>query len=95
MPQDLDKLLDSLQVKLCDFFNSFIFTAVGVKCHVVTLRSLPIRHHSANYIFWSFEINEFVHSYTEYTVSQKDLLVGIKSGGMSNVPLAIAAHEAA
>ena len=34
--------------------NLLIVTAADVKCSLATLKSIPVLHHSADYIFWSF-----------------------------------------
>ena len=49
------------------FHNVFIFTAAGVKVCVMAIKSLPIRHHSADYSFRSFGINELILVCFEYT----------------------------
>ena len=35
------------------------FTASWSKCRVVTRKRIPVRHHRADYMFWSFGINKF------------------------------------
>ena len=46
--------MSSLLLKDLLFQNLFIFTAAGVKCCVAALKGLPVLHHSADYIVWSF-----------------------------------------
>ena len=64
--------------------------AAGVKCSVAALQSFPVLHQGADYIFWSFGINEHILGYFEYTVSLslEDLL-----GGMNSVVFTTTIHE--
>ena len=58
-----------LDIKYSCKINSSVFTAAGVKCLFVTLECLPVLHYSADYIFWSFGINELIQilDYSEFT----------------------------
>ena len=45
-----------------------------VLCHVAAVKCVPIHHHSAHYIFWSFGIIEFIFSHFENRVLHKPVL---------------------
>ena len=48
-----------------------------VKSSVAALKSLPVLHHSADYIFSSFGINDLIFCYFECRVSPEDLIGGV------------------
>ena len=50
-----------------------------VLCRVVAVKRLPVHHHSADYIFWSYGIIEFISSYFENRVLLKPVLGGVAS----------------
>ena len=81
-------LYDFLASKGSLFQNLLIITTAGVKCCVVDLKSLPLLHHSADYIFWSFGIIELMLVCFEYTILLKQAL-----GGMKDVALFSISHE--
>ena len=68
----------SLRLKALLFQNLFMFTAVGVQCCVTTLNCLPVLHNNADYIFWSFVINEPMLVCFEYTILLKPALGGVR-----------------
>ena len=80
-------LMQSLLPKDLTILNVFTFTAAGiVPCG--GRKTSPRNHHSAGYIFWSFEIIEFIVSHFENRVSLKPLL-----GGLARVAHFITGHE--
>ena len=48
-------------------------------CRVATVECLPVHHHNADYIFWSFGIIGFILSYLENSVLLKPVLGGVAS----------------
>ena len=58
--------------------NLLIFLAAGVKCICGGPKSLPVLHHSANYISVSFGINKLIIS------NIQDLLEGMSSGAFEH-----------
>ena len=71
-------MVSLLLLKGPPFQNLFIFTAAGVKCGVATLKRLPMLHHGAYYIFWSFGITELMLVCLEYTILLNSTLGGVR-----------------
>ena len=57
-------------------------------CRVAAVKRLPLYHHSADFIFWSFETIEFIFSYFETRVPYKPVL-----GGVAGVAQCLSGHE--
>ena len=51
-------------------------------CRVAAVKHLPVHHHSADYMFWSFGIIGFILSQFENRVPLKPVLVG-RGGGVA------------
>ena len=58
--------------------------------HVTSIKPLPVHHHSAVYIFWSFGNIDFMYNYSENRVLLKPVL-----GDMAGVAYFITGHEQA
>ena len=43
-----------------ELFRSYSSSLQLLLCRVAAVKSLPIHHHSVDYIFWSFGITEFI-----------------------------------
>ena len=69
------------------FQNLLIVIATGVKCCAAVHYSLPVLHHSADYIFWFTGINELMIVCFEYTMPKSAL------GGVRDVALLSISHE--
>ena len=57
-------------------------------CRVAAVKRLPVHHHSADYIPWSFRITEFNLSYYENRVLFKPMV-----GDVASVVNLITGHE--
>ena len=84
----MPSMYDFLASKGTHFQNVLIVTAAGVECRVAALKSLPVLHHNADYIFWSFGIIEIMLVCFEYTILFKPAL-----GGVRDVALFSISHE--
>ena len=72
-------LMQSLLPKDLTIRNLFTFIAASiVPCG--GRKTSPRNHHSADYIFWSFEIIDFIVSHFENRISLKPLLGGVARG---------------
>ena len=83
-------LIEKIVSTIFFFSNNkyYLMTLAGVKCCVVVHKSLYVHHHSVDYIFWFFGINELISGCSEYTIPLKYL-----PGGMSSVAVTMTAHE--
>ena len=68
-------LMYSVLPKALTIQNLFIFTAADV-LRVAAVKCLPLHHHSADDIFWSFGITEVIFSHFENRVSLRPMLGG-------------------
>ena len=57
-------------------------------CRVAAVKRLPVYHHSADFIFWSFGTIEFILSHLKIRVPLKPV-----QGGVADVAHFITGHE--
>ena len=66
-------------------YNLVTVIAASVKCRVAALKRLPVLHHRADHIYWSFGIIELMPVCFEYTVVLKPALEGVRDVALFSI----------
>ena len=58
-------------------YRNYLSSLQLVLCRMAAVKRLPVHHHTADYIFWSFGIIEFIQIYFSSRVWFKPVLEGV------------------